>query len=166
MRTLAVTGTIAFLVAFAARPGDRGLAVRAYVLFLAALGLVLLARRLGRSRAVATTSPIADALRPQPERAERPTELVRMERAVGLGAAHAGDFYARLRPALREVAAALLARRGVALDGSPERVRELLGDEGYDLVRPDAPRPERPFDPGVPAADLRAAVEALERLAE
>jgi hypothetical protein len=166
MRALAVTGTIAFLIAFAARPGDRGLAVRAYVLFLAALGLVLLARRLGSSRAVATSSPIADALRPQPERAERPTELVRIERAVGLGAAHAGDFYARLRPVLREVAAALLARRGVALDGSPERARELLGDQGYDLVRPDAPRPERPFDPGVPAADLRAAVEALERLAE
>jgi hypothetical protein len=166
MRALAVTGTIAFLIAFAARPGDRGLALRAYVLFLAALGLVLLARRLGRSRALATTSPIADALRPQPERIERPVELVRIERAVGLGAAHAGDFYARLRPVLREVATALLARRGVALDSSPERARGLLGDEGYELVRPDAPRPERPFDPGVPAADLRLAVEALERLAK
>src|SRR3954453_19045090 len=113
MRTLALPGTIAFLIAFAARPGDRGLAVRAYVLFLAALALVLLARRLGSSRALATTSPIADALRPQPrgrlgrprglatpspiadalrpqpERAERPTELVRIERAVALGASHA-----------------------------------------------------------------------------
>jgi hypothetical protein len=166
MRLLAVTGTIAFLIVFAARTGDRGLAARAYVLFLAALGLVLLARRLGRSRALATTSPIADALRPQPERVERPAELVRIERAVGLGAAHAGDFYARLRPMLREVATALLARRGVALDSSPERARGLLGDEGYELVRPDAPRPERPFDPGVPVADLRLAVEALERLAE
>jgi hypothetical protein len=165
MRALAVTGTIAFLIAFAARPGDRGLAVRAYVLFLAGLGLVLLARRLGRSRALATTSPIADALRPPPERVERPHELVRIERAVGLGAANAGDFYARLRPVLREVAAALLARHGVALDGPPERARELLGDEAYELVRPDVPRPERPFDPGVPPDDLRAAVGALERLA-
>ena len=166
MRSVAVTGTIAFLIVFAAKPGDRGLALRAYVLFLAALALVLLARRLGTARAVAARSPIEDALRPQPERAERPAELLRIERAVGLGAAHSGDFYARLRPVLREVATALLARRGVALDDQPERARELLGDQGYELVRGDALRPERPFDPGVPAEDLRAAVEALERLAE
>jgi hypothetical protein len=166
MRALAVTGTIAFLIAFAARSGDRGLAVRAFVLFLAGLALVWLARRLGSARELAKTSPIADALRPKPEHDERPVELVRIERAVSLGSAHYGDYHARLRPLLREVAAALLARRGVSLDERPDRARELLGDGAWEFVRPDVRRPERPFDPGIPAADLRAAVEALERLAE
>jgi hypothetical protein len=165
VKRLAVAGTLGFLIAFAARPGDRGLSARAYVLFLGALALLALARRLGTSREIATSSPIADALRPRPEREERPAELERIERAVALGSSHAGDRHARLRPVLREVAAALLARRGVALDVAPERARELLGDEAYELVRPDAPRPERPFDPGVPAAELRRAVESLERLA-
>ena len=166
MRSLAVTGTIAFLIAFAARPGDRGIAVRAYVLFLAALALVLLARRLGTSRAVAATSPIAGALRPQPERVERPAELVRMERAVGLGASHAGDYYARLRPVLREVATALLARHGVALDGSPERARGAARRPGLRARAARRAAPGAAVRPRRPAADLRAAVEALERLAE
>ena len=165
MRRLVVAGTLAFLTVFVFRPGDRGLAFRALVLYLGAVALVALARRLGTSRSLASTSPIAEALRPVPERDERPAELVRLERAVALGSTHAGDLHARLRPVLREVADALLARRGVSLETNPERARELLGDDTWKLVRPDAPRPERPFDPGVPPDDLRRAVESLERLA-
>jgi hypothetical protein len=164
VRGVAVLGTVAFLVAFAVS-GHRGLSARAYVLFLGALGLLLLVRRLRETRAAAGPSSIAEALRQRPPAPQRPPELERLERAVALGATHAGDFHARLRPVLREIAAALLARRGVALDRDSGRARELLGDDAWELVRPDAARPERPFEPGVSAATLRSAVARLEELA-
>ena len=82
-----------------------------------------------------------------------------MERGVTLGVAHAFDFHARLRPLLRDVAAARLAlSRGIDLDSPAGRAA--LGEEAWELLRPDRPAPDDRFGPGVPAERLRALVDS------
>jgi hypothetical protein len=90
----------------------------------------------------------------------RPEELTRLERAVALGVAHAGDLHTRLRPRLRTIAATLLAARGLELD----QARSLLGDDLWALVRSDREAPADPFAPGVEPGRLAVAVETLESL--
>ena len=97
-------------------------------------------------------------------REPRPAELERLERGVDLGLARAEDFHVLLRPALRGIAATLLAARGLDLDRDSKRVRELLGEESWDLLRPERERPSDPFERGVEPAHLRRLVEDLERL--
>ena len=51
-------------------------------------------------------------------------------------------LHMRLRPILREIAAHRLSMRfGVDLDREPERARELIGVEAWELVRPERPPP-------------------------
>ena len=100
----------------------------------------------------------------RPGREPRPAELERLERAVDLGVARAEDFHMLLRPAVRRIAATLLAARGLDLQRDGERVRELLGEESWELLRPERERPSDPFEPGVEPARLRRLVEDLERL--
>jgi hypothetical protein len=95
---------------------------------------------------------------------QRPEELVRLERAVALGVAHAGDLHTRLRPRLRTIAATLLAARGVDLDRSAGQARSLLGEELWTLARADREAPADPFAPGIDPARLTVAVETLESL--
>jgi hypothetical protein len=91
--------------------------------------------------------------------------LERTEREVTLGAATAHDAHFRLVPTLRAAATELLAaRRGVDLQRTPERARELLGDETWELVRPDRPAPEDGRAPGLDRSALERAVDRLERL--
>ena len=97
-------------------------------------------------------------------REPRPVDLERLERAVDLGVSRAEDFHVLLRPALRGIAATLLSARGLDLDRDSERVRELLGEESWDLLRPGRERPSNPFARGVPPARLRRLVEDLERV--
>jgi hypothetical protein len=106
-----------------------------------------------------------DELRRVPRpRGPRAAELERLERAVDLGVGRAEDFHVLLRPALRGIAATLLAARGLDLDRDSERVRDLLGEESWDLLRPGRERPDDPFERGVEPARLRRLVEDLERL--
>ena len=102
--------------------------------------------------------------RVRPGREPRAAELERLERAVDLGVARAEDFHVLLRPALRGIAATLLAARGLDLDRDSGRVRELFGEESWDLLRPGRERPSNPFERGVEPAHLRRLVEDLERL--
>ena len=89
---------------------------------------------------------------------------MRLERAVALGVAHAGDLHTRLRPRLRTIAATLLAARGVDLDRSAGQARALLGEELWDMVRADREAPADPFAPGIDPGRLAVAVETLESL--
>jgi hypothetical protein len=97
-------------------------------------------------------------------REPRPAELERLERGVDLGLARAEDFHVLLRPALRGIAATLLAARGLDLDRDGERVRELLGEESWDLLRPGRERPADPHQLGPDPVRLRRLVEDLERV--
>jgi hypothetical protein len=156
--TLAL-GLVAWLV-----PGRIELAARIYALVLAATTLALVLAALRRSFPPA--APIRPApLRDRSGRAASPPTLVRLEQACALGAARSFDLHHRLRPRLREIAAPLLSiRRGIPIDESPDAARLVLGEETWELVRPDRPLPADRRAPGIPLATLRTVVESLERL--
>jgi hypothetical protein len=109
-------------------------------------------------------SRLAAALEPRPPEPSRIPELDRIERELNLGASHDFDLHYRLRPVVREVALSRLERRGLRLDSGSAAVRELLGDDLWQLVRPDRERPPDRQAPGPGLAELRRSVEILERL--
>jgi hypothetical protein len=98
-------------------------------------------------------------LRPAP-----PVDLERLERLVPSGHATAGDVHIRLRPVLREIARGRLSRRRVRLDGDPDAARRLLGEELWDVVRPDRRRPEDMRAPALSREQLAAMIARLEEL--
>ena len=66
---------------------------------------------------------------------------------------------------LRDIATAGLAMQsGIDLDRQPERARERLSPETWELVRPDRPRPERGKTTGIDTASLTAVVAELETI--
>jgi hypothetical protein len=74
-------------------------------------------------------------------------------------------LHTRLRPILREIAAHRLSMRfGVDLDTEPERARELIGVEAWEVVRPERPPPSDRLAPGPSASHLSKVVEELERI--
>jgi hypothetical protein len=155
--TLAMVGVLAFV------PGRQELALRVYALVVCAAALAVMVAALRRSY------PPASSLRPPArgwaERREIPRALARIEQEVTLGVAGSFDVHHRLRPRLRSITADLLAaRRGISLDGDPERARSALGDEAWDLVRADRPPPEDRLARGIAIQDLDRVVESLERL--
>jgi hypothetical protein len=96
--------------------------------------------------------------------APRPATLERIERIVDAGRQTAGDVHVRVRPLLREIAAPLLRREGVRLDSEPQRAQALLGEELWEVVRDDRPRPQERRAPGLALTDLERLVQRLERL--
>ena len=134
----------------------------AYVVALGALTLLALTR----PRRFATEDSLFEsALRRRREDAIRPPELVRIERELVLGLESAGHLHTRLVPILRAAAAARLsAKHHVDLDRRPAAARALLGDDAWELIRPDRPEPADRHAPGLPRAKLRAVIDVLERL--
>jgi hypothetical protein len=94
----------------------------------------------------------------------RPATLQRIERVVAAGRQSAGDVQVRVRPLLREIAEPLLRREGVRLDSEPEQARALLGEELWEVVRPDRPRPQDRRAPGLELSELERMVSEMERL--
>ncbi|MDH4176501.1 MAG: hypothetical protein OEW31_07115 [Thermoleophilia bacterium] len=91
--------------------------------------------------------------------------LDRAEREIGLSMSSAFDAHLRLRPALRELAGGLLAsRRGVDLERRPERARELLGAELWDVLGPEREAPVRRHDGGLTADEIDRMLRVLEEL--
>src|SRR6266404_4315489 len=134
-----VTITIGLVIALGIRPVSVREIVAAYVLALAAIALLTLAR-LARTEDEweRSTSELARALAPCPRVRLRPAELIRTERDLTLSTANAGEVHARLLPQLRDVAAARLADRH---DTALTDAHDLLGDEAWELLRPDRPVP-------------------------
>ena len=97
-------------------------------------------------------------------RVRRPDDLMGLEQIVVTGRSNAGEVHARLRPVVREIASARLARHGVQLERDGERARTLLGDATWELVRPDRPKPTDRHEPGVSLTELEEIVDRLERL--
>ena len=82
-----------------------------------------------------------------------------------MAGAAAFDVHFRLRPMLVELAGELLlARRGIDLERSPERAHAVLGDDTWEIVRPDRPQPRQRHDPGMSQAKLDRIVTALEHV--
>ncbi len=158
------SATVVLLVLVVAVPSRRALFAGVYVLF---LGAIAVGKLVGSFR---TLEPEAWARSPFERDAEKPerpppiAELERIDRLVVLGAANEFDLHYRLRPLLRQVAGDRLhGRYGVELDRDPERARQLLGDQLWQLVSADREVGRR-TGPGLPAAELAAHVERLEAL--
>lgn len=118
---------------------------------------------------VAMLFAIPDAVRSKrvhrnPDRPERPADLVRLERLVVTGRSTAGDVHLRLRPVLQEIAAARLGPHGVGLERNPQDACRLLGDELWEIVRVDRPWPPEPRAPGVSWDQLTSVIARLEQL--
>jgi hypothetical protein len=155
---LVVLGLVA-LAGVPAAPALDGLA-----LFLGALLMIWLVQTTRRASGAHLPSRYERALRPPPARSSaRPGELARLERLVVLSAANAFDLHLRLRPRLRAIAEhRLVGRRGLPLD-SPE-ARRLLGEEVWEVVRPDRPPPEDRYAPGLPPEAQSAALDRIEKI--
>ena len=154
--------TIGLLVVAAFVPGRLEPGVRIYALLVCAVVLWLALGGIRRAL------PPAGRLRPaRPGRtppAESTRSLAGLERAVALGGADSLDLHFRLRPRLRDLAAGLLeSRHGIGLDDEPETSRALLGDEAWELVRPDRPAPDERAR-GLSPDALERVVVSLERL--
>ncbi len=145
-------------------PSRRSLFVGVYELVLAAIAVGNL---LGSFRTFEPQAWMRSPFERDAEKPEQPqpiAELDRIDRRVVLGAANEFDLHYRLRPLLRQVAAErLYGLHGVDLDRDPERARPLLGDQLWELLRPDREVGRR-SGPGLPAAELARHVAQLEQL--
>ncbi|HXY82012.1 MAG TPA: hypothetical protein VEH55_11635 [Gaiellaceae bacterium] len=163
--TLAALATVGLGVALGVRPVSVSTILAAYVLVLTAITLAALARSARSAAEWQGASEFEQALHGAVHTPVRPPELVRTERDITLGAANAGHLHARLLPILREVASArLAAHHNVELGRRPEAARALLGEEAWQLLRPDLPPPDDRNAAGLPLRRIRVLVDTLERL--
>jgi hypothetical protein len=153
--------TAGLVIALGLHPVATERIVAAYVLALAALGLELLTRVLSSRSAPGQPSEFEQALARGAPATTRPTDLLRIERELSLGVASAGHLHTRLLPLLREAAA---TRLGFDLERAPGRAQAALGDEAWELLRPDRPAPEDRHGTGVPLRKVEHCIETLERL--
>lgn len=158
---LAASAALVILLALPSLSTSRALAV--WVVLVTAMALLLLVQQ---SRDGGGTRSRFDAALRRPQAATlQPVELLRAERDLELGVASAGHAHHRLLPMLREAAAARLAsRHGIELERRPEAAQALLGDDVWELLRPDRPEPVDRFDPGVPRDRVAATIGRLESL--
>ena len=105
------------------------------------------------------------SLRKPKAAAPQTAEFLRMERELELGVVSASHAHRRLLPLLRAAASARLAsRHGIELERRPEAARAMLGEDVWELLRPDRPEPADRHGPGVPREQVAAVIEALESL--
>jgi hypothetical protein len=160
-----VIPTAVLIVVLMLAPGRAELAVHVYVLVLLAAALASIVGAITAAQAEAGQSVFDAALQHRPKTNERLQELVRLEREAALAQSSAFDLHYRLRPVLREVASGLLAaRRGIDLDRRPERARDVLGEETFELVRPDRDPPWDRLAPGIELDELDRVVTRLEAI--
>ena len=159
----AATAALAILLGARSLSTSRALAI--WVVLGAAIALLVLIRQSRGGDRPQLAGRFEAALRRPATTAEQPMELTRVENMLELGSAFAGNAHQRLLPLLRTVAAARLSsRHGIELDRRPEAARALLGEEAWDLLRPDRPEPADRFARGIPRARVAALIERVESL--
>jgi hypothetical protein len=140
-------------------------AVAIWVVVATALVLVAIIRHSRERGGPETPSRFEQALRGRKPAVSQPEELLRMDRVLVLGSADADHAHRQLLPLLRATAAARMAtRHGLELERQPEEARALLGDQVWELLRPDRPEPKDRHGPGVPRDHVVAVIERLESL--
>src|SRR5437763_10078375 len=141
----------------------RALAI--WVVLVTAFVLVALVRHSREYGGREPASRFEQARRRRKPPARQPEELLRMDRELVLGSADADHAQRRLLPLLRSVAAArIAARHGFELERRPEASRELLGEDVWELLRPDRPEAEDRHGPGVPHKRIVAVIDRVESL--
>lgn len=162
LAVLVVLATIVLGGLLVYHPVGRSTVLHGYVLVVGALAMLAALAATRKLLPAAGRSAFAAALHRPPPEDERPPQLARVERSAALGTAYAFELHQNLRPQLREIAQAQLAARGVELD-SPAG-REAVGEEAWELLRPDRGEPENRFAPGIERDRLRRLVRTLENL--
>src|SRR5204863_7912748 len=136
-----------------------------WAVLVAAIALIVLVRHSHESTTPQHARRFEAALRDRPVTTPQPVELMRVERDLELGIAGAAHAHHRLLPLLRAAAIARLAtHHGIELDRRPDAARAVLGEEAWDLLRPDRPEPDDRFAPGVPRERVAALIELVESL--
>jgi hypothetical protein len=164
---LVVFATLALIFVALFLPGRRHSAVDVYVLFLGAVGLAAAVRATRAASPDVHEPSLAHALDADPVDIlpERPAELERLEREVYLALSNGFYLHRRVRPLLREIAShRLLVRHGIDLDARPETAAALVGEPAWSWLRPDRVEPRDRWAKGPPISELRAVVDALERI--
>lgn len=154
--------SLALLVVLLITPQRATLAIHVWLLVV--LGLAFLTfMRYVQVLYPRVPSPFDASLRRRQPSAERPGSLSRLEREVSMAGSAAFDVHFRLRPVLTDLATELLsARRGIDLGRDPERAHAALGDDVWELVRPDRPQPSERHGSGMGEVELERVVTALE----
>jgi hypothetical protein len=136
-----------------------------WLVFATAMVLVVLNRHAHHRSWPVPAPRFEQALRSRKPQAAQPEELLRMDRELVLGSADADHAQRRLLPLLRSVAAARIAARyGFELERRPEAARDLLGEDVWELLRPDRPEAEDRHGPGVPPRSVLGVIERIEAL--
>jgi hypothetical protein len=156
----AVLAAFGLLVAHFFLPGYLATELDIFILAVGGLALFLAVAATRGAYPMQRRSALAAALERDPTSAERPPELERLERELPMATETAFDFHARLRPVVREIAGMRLASRGLSL----EEGQDVLGEEVWEIVRPDRRPPSDRHAEGIPPASLRRLVERLEAL--
>jgi hypothetical protein len=148
-----ILATLALIVLLGVRPVSRETILAGYAITLASVGMAALNRIMREARHDAPSRFEVELAREQIPPG-RPNALVRMERELTLATSNAGNVHDRLRPMLHEIAQARFGR---------DATRERLGDETWELIRPDAPEPHNRSGPGLSLRTIRRVLETLER---
>lgn len=158
--SFALVASGALLLARLLAPGRFALELDVFVLAVGGLALLELVVATRQAYPLEERSAIGAALEREPTEPFRPPELARLERELTLASVTAFDLHARLRPTLSEIARTRLAARGVRLENG----EGLVGEELWELVRPDRPPPRDRYGAGLPPAALRRVIAELEAL--
>ena len=160
----ALLATTILLLLSLALPAHRSRFLSAYELVLGGLAILVIVEALRfRRHPWDAVSPFDRPSEGSPRR-EQVAELERLDRVLVMSSTSAFDTHHRLRPLVRALAAERLqSHHGVDLEDEPERVRDLVGDELWELLRPDRELGRR-SGPGLPLAETTRAVEDLEAL--
>ncbi len=138
----AVVAMVALVVLLALPEIPTSRALGIWVVLSTAIVLFVLARQAGESPWPTRAPRFEQALRRRKPASQQPEELLRMDREIVLGSADADHAHRRLLPLLRGTAAArIAARHGFELERRPDAARALLGEDVWELLRPDRPEP-------------------------
>jgi hypothetical protein len=161
----AVTATAVLVILLSVSKLSTSRALAIWVVLLTGLILLVLLRYSREFGGPEPVSRFEQALHRREHAARQPEELLRMDRELVLGSADADHAQRRLLPLLRATAAARIStRHGFELERRPEAARALLGEEAWELLRPDRPAPEDRHGPGVPRKSIVAVIERVESL--
>jgi hypothetical protein len=162
---VAAGAVAAILFAAHALPSTRAISVGIVLLAAIAFSELFRAVKVVGEPNARVTRRFEEALRPRTATRKRPDELERVEREIVVGATAGVWARHRLLPRLRSAAAARLSmRHGIDLERSPDAARDLLGDDAWELLRPDRLAPADATAPGIPLEQIEALLDRLESL--
>lgn len=166
-RTIMITAVWAVLalavgVVLARYVGD--VALPPYALFLGAVLLALLLRRLRVLLPPAV--PFERFFSRSKSRPDRVDQLHTVERDIRMSMSSGHDLHHRLRPMVYEIVSTRLSRSyGIDLDHEAERAEAVIGSgKVWDLIRPDRDDPGDWHGGGWSRSDMEQLVDELERL--